>query len=517
MSSEPILPGFYPDPTICRVGADYYLATSSFEYFPGAPIWHSRDLVRWTQIGHILDRRGQFARGSGRPSTGLYAGTLRHHGGRFWYVTTNITDDVDGQLLVNAEDPAGPWSDPVHIPEAVGIDPDLAWDEADQCYLTWKAMDVTEGEIGILQSRLDLDTGRLIDTAYPVWQGSGLAAAEGPHLYQAKGYWYLLLAEGGTERGHAVTIARGPHPSGPFEPCPANPVLSHRSSIHPVQNTGHADLVETPTGEWAAVYLGARPRGSTPGFHVLGRETFVAGVTWTEGWPVIDEERFEVPAPETGFVDDFSGPQLDLRWVVPGAEASSTVERNATGDLVIRPTAGTDGPSRSMGLLCTRVRDLSWTSEATFEGSGRFLLLLDDRHWYGIVRNGAIAQAVVRVGDIEVEVAAHDVPDGPAPLRIESVPPASPMVPLGHGGPDDIVLSIVLPDGSRELARLDGRYLSTEVASGFTGRMLAIGSTTEPTTVRSMAYRPTTGTPLMSCPENPGQQRHRTFTTQEQA
>jgi hypothetical protein len=491
MTPEPILPGFYPDPTVCRAGDAYYLATSSFEYFPGAPIWSSRDLVRWTQIGHILDRRTQFERGNGRPSTGLYAGTLRHHGERFWYVTTNITEGAHGHLLVSAEDPAGPWTDPVPIPEAVGIDPDLAWDENDQCYLTWKAMNFTEGEVGILQARLDLRSGRLLGPAYPVWQGSGLAAAEGPHLYRANGYWYLLLAEGGTERGHAVTIARGPHPWGPFEACPANPILSHRSSIHPVQNTGHADLVQPVTGEWAAVYLGARPRGSTPGFHVLGRETFIAGLTWEHGWPVLDEDRYDIPAPATAFADDFTATELDPRWVVPGGEAADTIEQRNSAGLVVRPAAATGEPSGSAGLVCARVRDHRWSATAVLEGPGRFLLHLDERHWYGLVRRGTTVEAVARVGDLELVVGTHEVPAGPTELGIGAVDPESPPVPLGHGGPDDVVLSVVLPDGPVELARLDGRYLSTEVASGFTGRMLALGSVDEPAHIRSVAYRPT--------------------------
>ncbi|MEV4016847.1 family 43 glycosylhydrolase [Nonomuraea angiospora] len=475
-STTPIVPGFYPDPTVCRVGDDYYLAHSSFEYFPGVPIWHSRDLLRWTQLGHVLTRRSQFARGDGRSSGGIYAGTLRHHGGRFWYVTTNVGDHDGGQLIIQADDPAGPWSDPVRVPQAIGIDPDLAWDDAGQCYLTWKALSFTEGEGGIMQARLDLATGRLLEPAYPVWQGSGLSAAEGPHLYEVDGLWYLLLAEGGTERGHAVTVARGPHPSGPFEGCPANPILSHRSTIHPTQNTGHADLVRAPDGGWAAVYLGARPRGSTPGFHVLGRETFLAGVNWVGGWPVFDEDRYDVPSANTAFTDRFDRPALDPRWVVPGGEPAVTV------------TA--DGLRIAEGLLCTRVRDLRWSAEATLESSGRFLLRLDHRHHYGLARYGDRVEASARVGDLDVVLATAFVPDGPVVLRIEAAPPASPTVPLGDAGPDEIVLSVGRPDGVRDLARLDGRYLSTEVASGFTGRMLALGSTTVPAHVRSVTYRP---------------------------
>lgn len=458
---NPIVSGFHPDPTICRVGDDYYLAHSSFEYFPCVPLWHSRDLLTWTQIGHVLTRRSQFARGDGRPSGGIYAGTLRHHDGLFWYVTTNVGDWDGGQLIVHADDPAGPWSDPVWVPQAIGIDPDLAWDDDGQCYLTWAAMG---GEWGIRQARIDLTTGRFLEPAYAVWQGSGLAAAEGPHLYQVDGWWYLLLAEGGTERGHAVTIARGPHPSGPFEGCPANPILSHRSTVHPVQNTGHADLVRAPGGDWAAVYLGVRPQGWTPGFHVLGRETFLAGIDWADGWPVFDEDRYDVPPAGTAFTDDFTGPERHPRWVAPGGD----------------PVAVEDGAAIT-GLLCTRVRDLRWSAEATLDGPGGFLLRMDDRHAYGLTRDDGRIEAIARIGDLCVAFGAIAVPDGPAVLRIAAVTPAATGTFLANVGPDEIVLSA----GSHEFARLDGRYLSTEVAAGFTGRMLAITGH-----VRSVTYRP---------------------------
>jgi hypothetical protein len=418
----------------------------------------------------------------------LYAGTLRHHDGRFWYVTTNVSDYDAGQLIVQAVDPAGPWTDPVHVPAAIGIDPDLAWDESGQCYLTWKAMSFTAGEVGIQQARLDPVTGQLLEPAYPVWQGSGLAAAEGPHLYLVDGTWYLVLAEGGTERGHAVTVARGPHPAGPFERCPGNPILSHRSSIHPTQNTGHADLVRAPGGGWAAVFLGARPRGSTPGFHVLGRETFLAGVDWIDGWPVFDEDRYDVPPAPTGFVDGFVDPRLHPRWVVPGGDPATTVEHDPAGGLRVLPN--TASPDGSAGVVCTRVRDLRWSAEAALVGPGWFALRLDDRHAYGLNRYQDRVEATARIGDLDVVLGARPVPNGTAVLRLEAVTPAAPTMPLGDAGPDEIILSVVGPDGPHELARLDGRYLSTEVASGFTGRMLALGAATVPAHFRSIDYHP---------------------------
>lgn len=484
-STQPILPGFFPDPTICRVGEDYYLANSSFEYFPGAPIFHSRDLVTWQQIGNILTRRSQFRTGASGPSTGIYGSTLRYHGGRFWFITTNVSDFRAGQVIVHTADPAGEWSEPVFVPAAVGIDPDLCWDHG-QAYLTWHALDFTSGGQGIRQAPIDLRTGELLEPDYPVWQGSGMPAAEGPHLYRIGEYWYILLAEGGTERGHCVTVARGPSPRGPFEPCPANPVFTHRSSTHAVQNVGHADLVQAPDGTWAAVYLGARPRGSTPGFHVLGRETFLAGVAWVDGWPVFDEERFDVPLPPTEFYDDFSTPRLDPRWVVPDGEPDRVIEPHPGGGIAFVET-----PDELGSLLCTRVRDFEWHADAVIENAGEVRLRLDERHWCGLVVADSRARAVLQIGDMRQELGATVVGRGPVTLRLEATPPNSRPVPFGFAGPDDVVLSVDEGDGFRELSRIDGRYFSTEVASGFTGRMLAFGSERRDGRLVSVAYRPT--------------------------
>jgi len=480
----PILPGFHPDPTICKIGKDYFLSTSSFEYFPSSPLFHSTDLVTWNQAGHILDRRTQFRLGDPLPSTGTYAGTLREHDGTSWYITTNVSDYSSGQVLVHSTDPTGDWSDPVFIPEAIGIDPDLCWDDDGACYLSWKAMNFTEGEIGILQSRVDTETGKLLDKPYAIWQGSGLGAVEAPHFYHIGDYWYLLLAEGGTERGHCVTAARSLHPAGPFEPCPSNPIFTHRSSIHEVQNVGHADLVQTPDGGWAAVYLGVRPKGSTPGFHVLGRETFIAGIDWTDGWPVFVEDRFTIPTADTSFVDEFNETPLDAQWVVPGGEAENTVERATDGGIRLKPLA--DG---SDSVLCFRVKDLSWVADASLVDAGSFVLRMDERNAYGITVRGGEANAWAKIGGIHLDLGSSPVL-ATTTLRIESIPSTSPNVPLGHGGPDEIVLSLVLNSEVHELGRLDGRYLSTEVASGFTGRMLGLQSTPDAGVVQSFRYLP---------------------------
>ncbi len=481
-ATTPVVPGFHPDPTICRVGDDYFLAHSSFEYFPGAPICQSTDLLTWTQIGNILTRRSQFQRGDGRASNGIYGSTLRYNDGTFWFITTNVDDYASGQLVVHTDDPTGEWSDPTFIGEAIGIDPDLAWDDDGTCYLTWHALDFTTGEQSIRQAPIDLERGRFTAPAYEVWQGSGLPAAEGPHLHRVDGTWYLLLAEGGTERGHCVTVARSDRPQGPFEPCPANPIFTRRSTIHPVQNVGHADLVQAPDGHWSAVYLGVRPHGSTPGFHVLGRETFLAGIDWVGGWPVFDADRHQVPAADTSFVDRFDATDLDQRWVVPGGEAATFAGLGPDG-LTLSPAA-----PGTAGLLCFRVADLRWSAEVDLEPAGRFQLRIDDRHWYEISAGMDRVRASARVGDLHHDLAQVAVA-GRARLRIEAVDPSSRSVPLGDAGPDEIVLSVVDEGRQRQLARLDGRYLSTEVASGFTGRMLAMGATASPVRVHSVSYR----------------------------
>lgn len=218
-----------------------------------------------------------------------------------------------------------------------------------------------------------------------------------------------------------------------------------------------------------------------PGFHVLGRETFVAGVRWTDGWPAFDEERYAVLVPDTSFVDDFCR-GLHPRWVSPYSEPETITHLQESAGIVM-PT--TDGP---LGLLCTRIRDHHWVAEAVVESAGRFCVRIDDRHWYGLHLEDGVVRAEVRIGDLRPELSYRRVGKRPLVLRIESVPIAIGPVPQGHGGPDDIVLTVIDENGSHELARIDGRYLSTEVATGFTGRMLALGSSSSEARIHSVSY-----------------------------
>jgi len=291
--NNPVIPGFHPDPSLCRVGEDYYLITSSFEYFPGVPIFHSRDLVHWRQIGRCLTRASQLPLTHAHRSEGIWAPTLRYHDGVFYMVAANNWEP--GHFLVTATEPAGPWSEPLWIKTdpggepsdtpwigSEGWDPSLFFDDDGSVYFTWYVHPA-----GIKQSLIDLATGELLTPPRIIWAGSGDKSPEGPHLYKINSLYYLLAAEGGTEYGHMVTIARSPSPWGPFESCPCNPILSHRSLDSPIQGAGHGDLVQDHRGKWWLAFLAFRPHGYPP-VHHLDRETFLAPVRWDDqGWPLV--------------------------------------------------------------------------------------------------------------------------------------------------------------------------------------------------------------------------------------
>lgn len=288
--TNPILPGFHPDPSICRVGGDFYLVTSSFEYFPGLPLFHSTDLVHWEQINHILDRDSQFTLTTEAPNHfGIYAPTLRYHDGIYYCIVTNVGGPAGGNFFVYTTDPYSAWSDPVWLPFG-GIDPSLFFDDDGKVYYSGTDKNIFISELVLSRSTtadgsVQLHCDHVGEQVY-AWDGSGGNNPEGPHLYKINGMYYLMIAEGGTEYCHMVTIARSQSVYGPYEPCPHNPVLTNRSTDLPIKAVGHADLVEDQNGNWWAVCLGIRPLGY-PFRHNLGRETMLVPVVWQQGWPVM--------------------------------------------------------------------------------------------------------------------------------------------------------------------------------------------------------------------------------------
>ena len=491
---NPVIPGFHPDPSVCRVDGDYYLVCSSFEYFPGVPVFHSRDLVSWRQIGNVLDRPSQLDLPADvRSSGGIYAPTIRHHDGRFWMITTNETGN--GNFLVTSTDPAGPWSDPVWI-DLPRIDPDLAWDDDGTCWCTTS---------GVQTARIDPETGAVLEGPLPVWSGTGLQHPEAPHLYRIGDWWYLMIAEGGTHRGHSVSIARARSPRGPYEAAPNNPILSHRSTDRPVQATGHADLVQATDGSWWMVLLGIRPRGSFPGWHVLGRETFLTPVQWVDGWPVVAPVELTTVAPAgtapatapppdltaAAERDDFDGTRLAPGWISPRSrpDASwSLTERPGWLTLhAARPTLDRPGAT----FVGRRQQHADCRISAHLDpGSARAGLSarIDEAHHYDLEISGGTLRVLARIGPVSQVLAEHPAPrPGPLTLTIDVrsrdlLPPASisavqPVdAPVGAvaTGPDTISFRLETDDGPVVLAELDGRYLSTEVAYGFTGRVIGM-------------------------------------------
>lgn len=311
---NPIIPGYNPDPSICRVGSDFYLVNSTFEFFPGVPIYHSRNLVNWELTGYCLTRRSQLELEGCRNSGGIYAPTIRYHKGTFYMITTNVTDK--GNFVIHTDDINGEWSEPAWIDQG-GIDPSLFWDDDDKCYYCSTGM--LDGVRGIVAFEIDPLTGEILSDKHLISEGCGGQCAEGPHIYRKDGFYYLMIAEGGTEYAHRETMQRSDNIYGPYIPCPHNPIISHKEyKKSEIQATGHADLVEDENGNWWLVFLGIR-RFSHALLHNLGRETFLAPVTWDEeGWPVVGyngngtiELVMDAPLPGSDCADTIANTVID--------------------------------------------------------------------------------------------------------------------------------------------------------------------------------------------------------------
>jgi alpha-N-arabinofuranosidase len=482
--SNPVIPGFHPDPSVARVGEDFYLVTSSFEFFPGVPIFRSRDLVHWQQVGNVLTRDSQLPLQKARPSGGIYAPTIRHHDGTFYVITTNV--DGGGNFYVTAKDPAGPWSDPVWLRDFPGIDPSLFFDDDGKVYVTGPGGGSGQPR-GIYQAELDVKTGRLLTQARLVWDRTGSRYPEGPHLYKIRGRYYLMIAEGGTEYGHMELIARAASPWGPFEPCPGNPILTNRQTEMdvPIQGTGHADLVEDAGGGWWMVFLAFRPVGGGY-WHHLGRETNLAPVAWdAEGWPVVNGGRPVGPQvtapralPERPFASvavrtAFAGP-LGPEWNYlrnPRRE-SYAVEADS---LVLHGTAtaldAAASPTwvgrRQEHLACRAATVLRFTPSREGDEAGLSVYMNPDHRYEIAVRRANGRRQVFvrqRIGPYVEAITASAALGGSEPVVLQVDATATEYA-FSYG----VAISGRSRTATRPLGRALTRYLSSEVAGGFTG------------------------------------------------
>lgn len=476
---NPILTGTYPDPSICRVGDDYYLVTSSFCYFPGVPIFHSRDLVHWRQIGHCLTRQSQLNLAGIASAHGIFAPTIRYHDGQFYMVTTLVGGG--GNFYVHTEDPAGEWSDPVWV-ESDGIDPTLFFDDDGRVYF------VSTGEPpqGIYLAEIDLATGKLLSERKMVWRGMGGRHPEAPHIYRHNGYYYLLISEGGTSFGHRITIARAKTIWGPYQPCPRNPIFTHEHHYaHPIQATGHADLVVDTAGNWWMVCLAIRPTTLYFQTHHLGRETMLAPVSWdADGWLVVNNGQlleFEMDAPlPPAYVwdtpparDDFDAPTLAYDWNFirnPRPNMYSLTDR--PGHLRLYAdgnTLDTLHPTfvgrRQREFTSVISAALHFDPQAQGDEAGLVVYQTELHHYeVGIMHDGGRRWVMVRQrnGDVVAVVARMHWEASHIVLMIQAAPL---QYRLGYADANGVF---------HPLATAKTRYVSSDIAGSFTGVFLGM-------------------------------------------
>jgi xylan 1,4-beta-xylosidase len=486
---NPVLPGFHPDPSVVRVGEWFYLVNSSFALFPGVPLHRSRDLVHWEPLGHVLARDSQLPLATAESWSGIWAPTIRYHAGTYYVITTNMAHG--GNFFVTAKDPGGPWSEPVWIAGHEGIDPSLFFDDDGKVYLT-----STGTPPGIYAAQIDVETGRLL-TSPPrlLWSGTGGRYPEGPHLYRIAGRYYLMISEGGTEYGHMVTMARASSPWGPFEPCPRNPILTHRDTTNsqPIQGTGHADLVEDAEGNWWMVLLAFRPQGGY--WHHLGRETFLAPVRWdAQEWPVVNDGQpialdMHVrgppahPTPAPLVRDDFEGPLAPAWNFLRNPVRASYSNSEPPGWLTLHGTAVPLDAEKGVSptfvgrrqehlrvRMATRI-DFSPAREGEEAG---LVLYQAPRYRYELgVRSASDGRQVfVRqtVGAYISTVTAAVAAPGKDPLVLEiNAEPTQYTFAWGSS-----------PDRLQPIGGAEARLLSTEVAGGFIGTYVGMYAVSQP-------------------------------------
>ena len=470
--TNPVLKGFYPDPSVCYANGMYYMVCSSFQYFPGVPLFESRDLVNWVQIGHVLTRKSQVMLEGIESSGGVFAATIRYHGGRFYVTTTNNTTQQN--FYVWTDDIRGEWSEPVYV-EQDGIDPSFYFEDGKTYFMStgWDDFGVS----GIIQSEIDLETGRKLTPSRSIWKGTGGRYVEGPHLYKIGEWYYLFASEGGTEYGHMITLCRGRSPWGPFENCPHNPILTNRNKApYLIQAIGHGDLVKGTDGNWYMVSLGFRQIHQWLTFHHLGREVFLTPVQETaDGWFTCGRDGttdfdYEVPIDSEQREKKlwtFENTDWDVDWCYlrhPHLENYALEADRA----VLRGTEVTLDEKASPTFLGLRQRDfcgeLKCRVKADGGEAGLTLYMWEEGHYdFGIRKTGGGWEAFVRlrIGDVSHIQAAVPLEGGEAALTVRM-------------DAQRYHFALTTEAGETPLCSAQTRYLSTEVATGFTGVLMGI-------------------------------------------
>lgn len=482
--TNPIIKGFNPDPSICRVGEDYYLVTSSFEYFPGIPVYHSTDLVNWVQIGNCIDRKGQLDLREVHPSGGIWAPTIRYYEGTF-YVTATFSQR--GNFILTAEKPEGPWSEPVWV-EMDGIDPSMYFEDGKMYYC---ANDCGErykkyGCEGVSVAVVDPITGKLQSEMVRIWNGTGGGFLEAPHIYKKDGWYYIFTAEGGTNYNHFETVGRSRTLLGMYEPCKGRPLIANRhDTSKKIQCTGHADLVEDRDGDWWIVHLGVRRAFFDYG--CLGRETFLTPIDWEDGWPYVRTNGMAVlenPAPAGAvqkkgnyFEADFTKPEWEFDWL----RMKNPVEANYTrgnGVMTIKPSEAKvrqDGASPSFAAVrqgdfeCCLKTEISFETVKVGDEAGVIVYLCPDISYRMAKRRREDGDYLVvekKAFDFEQTAYAEKCSAGRLALEIQSTKEGYRFFCNGE-----------------HVATASGRFISTDLAGKcFTGTLLGVYAQCEEST-----------------------------------
>lgn len=499
---NPILQGFYPDPSVTRVGDDYYLVTSTFGYFPGIPVFHSKDLVNWTQIGNAIDRPDQLDFKKLGLSRGVFAPTIQAKDGTFYILNTCV--DCGGNFLITAKDPTGPWSNPVWLPSLEGgIDPSLFFDDDGRSWVVSNGGPpgprLYDGHSAIWVQEIDLNSLATIGPRTAIANGGVDISThprwiEGPHILKKDGYYYLVAAEGGTEQGHSEVVFRSKNVLGPYVPGPTNPILTQRDlpehRRNPITSSGHAQLVETQTGDWWATFLSVRPYSGN--FFNTGRETFLMPVTWADGWPRITRPGEALPynharpklpraaAPRLAtngplaIRDDFNGDGLPPYWMML-RNPHSLWYRVEDGKLTLTARRAGLGDNANPSFLARRQQNIDASAETVVRFDPRhdgdragLAVLANDDFWASI----AVGQeGGARVISLEwrhgADQPATGLPVASKPIRI--APGAPVYLQITARGPDYSFAYATIPGRWIPLGKVDGTTLSTQTAGGFIG------------------------------------------------
>lgn len=474
--TNPVIKGFYPDPSVCKVEDTYYLVCSSFQYFPGVPLFKSKDLINWEQIGHCLTRKSQVQLNGIDSSGGVFAPTIRHHNGRFYMTTTNATTQQN--FFVWTDDIYDEWSEPIYVDQG-GIDPSFYFEDETTYFMSNGADE--DGMIGIVQCEIDAETGRKLTPSRTIWQGTGGRYLESPHLYKIKDRYYLMAAEGGTEFGHMVTYACGNSPYGPFEAYPHNPVLTNRNlGGYELQAVGHGDLIQDHSGNWWMLHLGFRQIEQWQPYHHLGREVFLTPVRFgNDGWFTAGHngtvlKSFSIDSISGDAIQNekkcytFENTQWDIDWCYlrwPHTEHYKFEK----GKLMLSGTEITLDEADSPTFIGLRQKDFHAVISCDVcmsEGEAGITLYMDENHHYDLAirkcKNGYEAIERLNIGDIK---SVENV------IELKNANSASFVI---HANNMYYSFFIEVEGKEIQLGTAKTRYLSSEVAGGFTGVVIGL-------------------------------------------